>query len=103
MDWLFDEWVKGTAIPSYHVTWKAQPAAQGGYAVHFHVLQEHVPADFEMFVLVTADLGQNRFAHFRVPVHGAETDFASPVLPSEPRVLTFNDLHSVLGDVKVDH
>lgn len=103
MDWFFNEWVKGTAIPSYHVTWKTQPAAQGGYAVHLHVLQDHVPADFEMFVLVTADLGGNRFAHFRVPVHGAQTDYVSPVLPSKPKALTFNDLHSVLGDVKVDH
>src|SRR2546430_6775857 len=25
MDWFFDEWVKGTAIPTYHVAWKAEP------------------------------------------------------------------------------
>lgn len=103
MDWFFDEWVKGTAIPSYHVKWTTQPAGQGGYAVHLHVVQDRVPADFQMFVLVTADLGQNRFAHFRVPVHGAQTDFVSPALPSKPKALTFNDLHSVLADVKVDH
>src|ERR1043166_6783111 len=45
MDWFFDEWVKGTSIPSYNVAWTSQPApgAAGKYVVRLRVTQEHVP------------------------------------------------------------
>jgi hypothetical protein len=56
-----------------------------------------------MFVLVSVDLGGERFARLRTPVRGPQADFVSPVLPSEPKGLVFNDLHSVLADVKMDH
>jgi len=102
MDWFFDEWVKGTGVPTYHVAWTAQPAAGGKYQVRFRITQEHVPPDFHMFVLVSADLGENRFAHFRVGVRGDQTEYLSPLLPAEPKGITFNDLHSVLADVKME-
>jgi len=102
MDWFFDEWVKGTAIPTYHVAWKAEPTADGKYTVRLRVTQEHVPPDFRMFVLVSADLGNNRFAHFRVQVGGTQGEYVSPVLPAEPKELKFNDLSSVLADVKME-
>jgi peptidase M1-like protein len=102
MDWFFDEWVKGTAIPTYHVAWSPQPAANGRYTVRMRITQEHVPADFQMTVLVSADLGDGRFAHFRVPVRGGQSDYTSPLLPAEPRDLKFNDLSSTLADVKME-
>ena len=102
MDWFFDEWVKGTAIPTYHVAWKAEPTADGRYTVRLRVAQEHVPPEFRMFVLVSADLGNNRFAHFRIQVRGAQGEYVSPVLPAEPKDLKFNELNSVLADVKME-
>jgi hypothetical protein len=102
MDWFFDEWVKGTALPTYHVAWSPQAAANGRFTVHMRITQEHVPQDFQMTVLVSADLGDGRFAHFRVPVHGGQTDYTSPSLPAEPKELRFNDLSSVLADVKME-
>ena len=102
MDWFFDQWVKGTGIPTYHVAWTSQPAAGGKYTVRLRVTQENVPADFQMFVLVSADLGDNRFAHFRIPVRGDQAEYVSPLLPGEPKGLTFNNLGSVLADVKME-
>lgn len=102
MDWFFNEWVKGTGIPTYHVAWTSQPAAGGKYTVRLRVTQEHVPLDFQMFVLVSADLGGNRFAHFRIPVRGDQAEYVSPLLPGEPKGLTFNNLGSVLADVKME-
>jgi hypothetical protein len=102
MDWFFDQWVKGTAIPTYHVAWTAQPADGGKYIVRMRVTQEQVPPDFHMSVLVSADLGNNRFAHFRVAVHSGQTEYTSPPLPWEPRGLKFNELSSVLADVKME-
>ncbi len=102
MDWFFDEWVKGTAIPTYHVAWTTQPAPGGKFAVHLRITQEHVPPAFRMPILVSADLGDNRFARFRVDVHGAQGEYVSPLLPAEPRGLSFNELNSVLADVKME-
>lgn len=102
MDWFFDEWVKGTDLPTYHVAWSPQPADNGRFTVRMRITQEHVPQDFQMSVLVSADLGDGRFAHFRVPVHGGQTDYTSPLLPAKPRDLKFNDLSSALADVKME-
>ena len=102
LDWFFDEWVKGTGIPTYHVAWRSEPAGEGKYRVRMRVAQEHVPVDFLMPVLVSVDLGGNRFAHFRVTVQGSQAEYQSPLLPGEPKDMKFNDLSSVLADVKME-
>ncbi|MGH9895348.1 MAG: M1 family metallopeptidase, partial [bacterium] len=84
MDWFFDQWVKGTAIPTYRVAWTGEPADGGKYRVRLRVTQEDVPPDFQMWVLVSADLGNNRFANFRIGVRGGKTEYVSPLLPSQP-------------------
>lgn len=101
MDWFFNQWVMGTEIPTYHVAWKSEPAADGRHRIRFRVTQEGVPADFQAWVLVSVDLGENRFAHFRLRVHGSQSEYLSPVvLPAPPEGVTFNALRSVLADVK---
>ena len=102
MDWFFDEWVKGTAIPTYHVAWTTEPAEGGKFRARFRVTQEDVPPDFQMWVLVSADLGNNRFANFRVGVKGGQTEYVSPLLPSRPVKVIFNELNSVLADVQME-
>jgi hypothetical protein len=102
MDWFFDEWVRGTGIPTYHVAWKPEPAADGKYRIRFHVTQEHVPDSFLMFVPVAVDLGGQRTARFRLNVHGSQEEYLSPLLPAKPENIKFNDLHGVLADVKLE-
>lgn len=102
MDWFFDQWVKGTAIPTYHVAWTSEPADGGRFRVRLRVTQEHVPAAFRMPVLVAVDLGNQRTARFRVHVNGGQSEYVSPFLPSEPRGLTFNAMHSVLAEVEME-
>jgi peptidase M1-like protein len=102
MDWFFDEWVRGTGIPTYHVAWTSQPAADGKYTIRLRVTQERVPTTFQMPVLVSADLGNNRFAHFRVAIRGDQTEYQSPLLPAAPKGIEFNALHAVLADVKME-
>ncbi len=46
MAWFFDEWVRGTAIPTYDVTWTINPAPENKYQVHLKVVQQDVPEDF---------------------------------------------------------
>ena len=102
MNWFFNEWVKGTALPTYHVAWTSEATPDGKQRVRLRVTQENVPADFQAYVLVSADLGENRFANFRIKVTGAQTEYSSPALPVAPKAVTFNELHSVLADVKME-
>jgi aminopeptidase N len=102
MTWFFDQWVKGTDIPTYRVAWRSEPAGEGRFRVRLRVSQENVPADFRMPVLVAADLGQNRLAHFRIDIHGPQAEYTSPIIPGEPRNVIFNEHHSVLADVRTE-
>lgn len=102
MDWFFDQWVKGTDIPAYRVAWTSQVIGGGKYAARLRIKQEHVSTDFRMPVVVSVDIGENRFANFRVEVRGDQIDYMSPLLPGEPRDVKFNVLNSVLADVKME-
>lgn len=100
MDWFFNEWVYGSAIPTYRVATKTEPADGGRYRVTLRVDQEGVADDFRMYVPVTVDLDRNRQARFRVEVRGPHTEIALPLVPSEPRRVNFNELEGVLCEVK---
>ncbi|HYU29984.1 MAG TPA: M1 family aminopeptidase [Gemmatimonadales bacterium] len=102
MDWFFDQWVKGNAIPTYHVAWTNETTPEGRSRVRLRVTQENVPPEFQAWVLVSADLGQSRFANFRIKVSGAQTEYTGPLLPNAAKSITFNELHSVLADVKME-
>ncbi len=102
MDWFFEQWIRGTAVPTYRVAWRAEPAEGGRFRVRLRITQENVPATFRMPVLVAADLGGDRTARFRVQVHGGQTEYVSPLLPSEPREVVFNDMRSVLAEVRTE-
>ena len=101
MDWFFQEWVYGTAIPTYRVAYKTEPAGNGQYRVKLRVAQEGVPDDFRTYVPVALDLGSNRVARVRVNVTGPSSEIDLPLLPAEPKALKFNDLDGVLCDVKM--
>ncbi len=102
LDWFFDQWVHGTALPTYRVAWTSEPADEGRFRVKLRVRQEGVPPEFTMPVLVAADLGGGRVARFRVRVNGAQTEYLSPPLPGRPRDLTFNEFRSTLADVNME-
>lgn len=102
MQWFFDQWVKGTGLPTYRVAWTNEAAPDGKHRVRLRVNQEGVPPDFQMFVLVSADLGDNQFANFRIPVRGDQTEYTSPLLPAPAKAIVFNELRSVLADVKME-
>jgi len=99
LDWFFDEWFSGAAIPSYKVSWKAEPADGGKFRVRLRVLQEDVPDTFLMYVPVTVTL-DGGMARVRVKVQGPRTDVELPLMPSKPKELKFNDLNGVLANVQ---
>jgi aminopeptidase N len=100
MGWFFDQWVYGTALPTYRVATRTYRQPDGEYRVRLLVDQEGVPETFLMYVPVTVDLGKDRVARVRVKVTGAHSDIALPPVPAEPKAVRFNDLEGVLAEVK---
>ena len=102
MDWFFAEWVRGTAIPTYHVAWTSEAQPDGRFRVRLRVRQEGVDSTFQMPVLVSADLGGGRTARFRVNVRGGQAEYQSPLLPAQAQSVTFSDLHATLAEVRTE-
>ena len=100
MGWFFDQWVHSTAIPTYRVAQRTEPAENGQFRVRLRVRQEGVPENFQMFVPVTLDLGKDRKARVRVKVKGPVSEIELPLMPAEPKGVKFNDLEGVLAEVK---
>lgn len=96
LGWFFDQWVKGTATPTYHWSWTSEPAEGGKYKLMLKVRQEGVPPSFQMFVPIRVDFGYGKFVRFRVQVKGETCEPAIPLMPLKPRKVIFNDLESVL-------
>jgi hypothetical protein len=100
MGWFFDEWVYGTALPTYRVAYRTEPMEDGQFRVRLQVQQEGVPDNFLMYVPVTLDLGKDRVARVRVKVTGLRSDIELPPMPASPKAVRFNDLEGVLAEVK---
>ena len=101
LEWFFDQWIYRTEIPTYRVAYRSEPADNGQYRVKLKVRQENVGEEFQMYVPVTLDLGNDRVARVRVKVRGPSSDIELPLMPSKPKAVRFNDLDGVLAEVKM--
>jgi hypothetical protein len=45
MEWFFEQWVRGTGVPRYHVEYNVHPSDQG-FVVRGKLYQENVPRSF---------------------------------------------------------
>jgi hypothetical protein len=99
MDWFFQQWVYGTAIPSYRFAYKVSEMPDGKYLLKCRVDQSDVPAEFRAYPMVSIDFGDNRLLRGRRPVSGPRTEFEL-VLPAKPKDVIFNDFESVLCTVE---
>jgi hypothetical protein len=101
MDWFFDEWVNGSAIPTYVLSWRAEPAPSNQYLLRLRIRQEDVPRDFVMPVPLDIEFAGGGRATIRVTVRGPLTE-TELHLPAEPIKLELNPLESVLAEVKTE-
>jgi aminopeptidase N len=101
MVWFFNEWVNGTAIPTYVISWKTEPTADQRYILHLRIRQENVPPDFAMPVPLLIEFADSSHALIRVSVRGPLTE-RDLRLPAEPTRLELNTLSSVLAEVKTE-
>ena len=99
MGWFFKEWIDGTAIPTYTLSWYTAPTSDGHHLLKLRVRQEDVPNDFVMPVPLRIAFADGNEAYVRVNVRGAVTE-GQLTLPAEPKALELNPLESVLAEVK---
>jgi hypothetical protein len=101
LGWFFEQWVYGTDIPTYRVAYRTENAEGGQYRVKLQVEQQNVGDEFQMYIPVTLDLGNNQIARVRVKVRGPKSVIELPLMPAKPKSIVFNDLDGVLAEVKM--
>ena len=101
MTWFFDEWLNGTAIPTYTLSWKPERAPDGSYTLHVRVRQDGVGPAFMMPVPLRIAFGDSAHAYVRLTIRGPLTE-QTLQLPMEPTALELNPLQSVLAEVKTE-
>ncbi|TLY56586.1 MAG: hypothetical protein E6K55_00710 [Gemmatimonadetes bacterium] len=100
MSWFFDEWVQGTAIPTYVLAWNTEPAQNGHYTLRVRIRQEDAPEHFTMPVPLKIGFADTTLhALARLSVTGSVTETTLD-LPAEPKRLEFNPFQSVLAQIK---
>jgi len=98
--WFFDQWVYGTAIPTYKWDWKTVKGgdAKHPYVLHLTVRQEGVPDGFRMPVPIRIDFGRAGSGQAVVLVDKPEETFQLP-LPAQPKDVELNPRHAVLANM----
>ncbi len=64
MDWFFNEYVYGTALPSYKIDYNFNKDASGDVVFGFKVTQSGVDDKFRMIVPVYLELADGRIVNF---------------------------------------
>lgn len=100
MGWFFDQWVYGSDIPTYEVSYKITEAAEGQFKTTMRVVQRDVPPSFRMYVPIHVRFSNDQFTKLRTHIVGREVKFDLPLLPMEPQEIVFNDMESVLCRVE---
>ncbi|MEM1178888.1 MAG: M1 family aminopeptidase [Acidobacteriota bacterium] len=95
--WFFDQWVYGTAIPSY--TYSYGVVHEGDQTLlELTVTQEDVPDGFTMSVPVRLELAGGKSGTLRVTVQKPSETFRLPI-PSPPKKVIFNPDFAVLARI----
>ncbi len=95
MKWFFDQWVYGTAIPTYRFKWHTEQGKDGKLLLIMEVQQSGVPEGFKMPVPVLIEFGKDQYAFIRVNVDKSSNTLRGPV-PQKPKKVEFNVFGSVL-------
>ena len=101
MGWFFDQWVYGTAVPTYRFAWKVETLIDGQRRLRIRVRQSVEPdVPFRMLVPVRIDVGDDRFVVVKVLVDEPYEEFTFN-LPGglHPEDVIFNVRNAVLAEV----
>jgi aminopeptidase N len=101
LDWFFDAYVYGTAVPKYNLTYELSQEGEET-KVHFKLDQANVPDDFHMAVPLYLELADGRTLLLgRVAMRGVTTKEQTVNLgkvPSPVKRLVVNDNYDLLAE-----
>jgi hypothetical protein len=97
LDWFFDGWIDGTALPSYEIKeLKMRNLGAGKRSASFRLLQQDAPKSLVTSVPIYAELQDGRLVLIsRVFADGEETELKLTV-PAATRRLVVDPFHTVL-------
>ena len=99
MDWFFDEWVYGTEMPSYKLTYSVASSPDGKAKLTGKVTQSGVSDSFVMQVPLYADFGKGWLYVGSVQMAGNTTfDLNNIILPTAPKRVAIAALQDVLAE-----
>ncbi|MCG3118442.1 MAG: hypothetical protein ALAOOOJD_00647 [bacterium] len=96
LDWFFQQWVYGMAIPTYH--WTQQTFS--GNALHLAIKQEEVPPEFRMPIPIAVEYADGVKVRQRVWVDHQGGQYTFPPRAAAVKKVEFNEGHAVLCRVK---
>lgn len=97
LDWFFNEWVYGTAIPRYSFSFQLTPLGNGRTKARMTLSQSEVSPEFAMAVPLFADFGKGHLVRIgEFPIVGSTTRTVEIELPLVPKSLDINSYREIL-------
>jgi len=99
MDWFFDEYVYGTEMPSYKLTYSLTSSGDGKTMLNGKIEQSGVSKDFVMIVPLYIDFGKGwAYLGTTTMVGNTTLDLKNIALPGEPKKVAVAALDDVLAE-----
>lgn len=96
MKWFFDQWVRGTEIPTYKYKYMTEENSDGTYKLNFIVEQVSTNIFFRSFMPIKLIFENGQTAVIKVDLNEPVKNIQLTPLPSELDEIEFNYLNSVL-------
>ena len=102
MGWFFDQWVYGSAIPTYDFKYvvESEKDESGRWQASVTVQQSKVPEGFRMFVPIDIQFSGDKHYYMRLLIDKPELTIQLPPMDQKPKKIVLNPFHSVLARVK---
>jgi hypothetical protein len=101
MDWFFNQFVYGTAVPEYSINYSTAPAEDGKTRLTFRVTQSGVGDNFKMRVPVYIEMGGGMHRLGSMTLFGNSTsEEFSVIVPSAPSRMVVNGNEDILCVMK---
>ena len=103
LDWFFDQWVYGTEIPSYRLTYKVSSAG-GKSVLNGTLTQSGVSDTFRVPVPIYLDLGRGPVYFASARITGNKTiELKNLPLPQEPKKVLIGGYQDILAEkIEID-
>ncbi|MBI2214026.1 MAG: hypothetical protein HYU52_10300 [Acidobacteria bacterium] len=100
LDWFFNQWVYGTAIPKYESKFDIEDVGGGKYKVTGSITQSAVPDTFGVVMPIYVHFDKKSFSRMATTLLVGNS--TKPVtfeiaLPKKPQKITINTMHDVLA------